>query len=421
MRATWMKRAGWTLVTGLTLSGLVWFAWPRPIAVDLAAVTRGSMEVTVDDEAKTRVRHVYTVSAPIAGKVLRISHPIGEQGTSVDVGDRGTSIHVGDRVKAGETVVAVMQPATPSFLDVRSREELKGMLAAADAAVALAESEAKRIEASLEFLRAELRRAEALLRTNTIAARTLEKAKLDVQTSEAALASARAQLEVRRYERSSVAARLIDPSNIAAQSGPSCCIQLRAPVTGVVLKIIQDNEAVVPPGTPLIEIGDPRDLEVIADLLSTDAVQIKPGSLVRIDGWGGSPIQGHVTRVDPAGFTKVSALGIEEQRVRTIIDFIDPPESWSRLGHDYRVIVHVTVWSAESIMRVPVGALFRKLDDWAVFSVVDGRARTTIVKIGNRNSRTAEVLSGLSEGERVVLHPSDRIRDGVPVQQREAQ
>lgn len=421
MRAMWMKRAGWILVTGLTLSGLVWFAWPRPIAVDLAAVTRGSLEVTVDDEAKTRVRHVYTVSAPIAGKVLRISHPIGEQGTPVDVGDRGTSIHVGDRVKAGETVVAVMQPATPSFLDVRSREELKAMLAAADAAVALAESEAKRIEASLEFLRAELRRAEALLRTNTIAARTLEKAKLDVQTSEAALASARAQLEVRRYERSSVAARLIDPSNIAAQSGPSCCIQLRAPVTGVVLKIIQDSEAVVLPGTPLVEIGDPRDLEVVADLLSTDAVQIKPGSLVRIDGWGGSSIQGRVARIDPAGFMKVSALGIEEQRVRTIIDFADPPESWSRLGHEYRVIVHVTVWSAESVLRVPVGALFRKGDDWAVFSVIDGRARTTIVKIGNRNSRMAEILSGLSEGAQVVLHPSDRISDAVSVQQRVVQ
>jgi len=411
MRAIWMKRVGWALVLGLVLVGLVWFAWPRPIAVELASATRGPMEVTVDDEAKTRVRHVYTVSAPIAGKVLRISHPFGEQGISV---------HVGDRVKATETVVAVMQPTVPSFLDFRSREELQAMLGAADATVALAEAEVRRIEAALEFSRSELRRAEALARTDTISARNLEKAKLDVQTNEAALASAKAQLDVRRSERASVAARLIDPSSVTAPSNPSCCIQLRTPVTGLVLKIIQDSEAVVQAGAPLLEIGDPLDLEVIADLLSTDAVQIKPGSLVRIDGWGGSPIQGRVTRVDPAGFQKVSALGIEEQRVRTTIDLVDPPESWSRLGHDYRVIVHVTIWSAENVLRVPVGALFRQGEDWAVFSVKDGRARTTVVKIGHRNNRTAELLSGLSEGDRVVLHPSDRVRDGISVSERES-
>ncbi len=412
MQMNWIKRAGWIVVLGLGLIGLVWFAWPRPIAVDLASVTRGPMEVTVDDEAKTRVRHIYTVSAPIAGRVLRISHPFGNQ----DV-----SLHVGDRVIANETVVAIMQPTTPSFIDVRSREELQAMLAAADAAVKLTEAEVRRIEAALEFSQSELRRAETLARTDAISVRNLEKAKLDVQTNEAALASAKAQLDVRRSERASVAARLIDPSSVAAPSNPSCCIQLRAPVTGLVLKIIQDSEAVVPAGAPLLEIGDPLDLEVIADLLSTDAVQIKSGSPVRIDGWGGVPLQGRVTRVDPAGFQKVSALGIEEQRVRTTIDFVDPPKSWSRLGHDYRVIVHVTIWSAESVLRAPVGALFRKGDDWAVFSIKDGRARTTLVKIGNRNSRAAEIIAGLSEGERVVLHPSDRIRDGTAVQQRDVQ
>ena len=203
------------------------------------------------------------------------------------------------------------------------------------------------------------------------------------------------------------------------QPNSACCIQLRAPVTGRVLKIIQDSEVVVPAGAPLIEIGDPLDLEVVADLLSTDAVQIKPDSPVRIDGWGGSPIQGRVTRVDPAGFLKVSALGIEEQRVRTTIDFVDPPEVWSRLGHDYRVIVHVTVWTGENVVTVPVSALFRKGDSWAVFRIADGRARTTLVQIDHRNSRVAEVTSGLSPGDRVVLHPSDRVNDGVAVTERE--
>jgi HlyD family secretion protein len=150
-------------------------------------------------------------------------------------------------------------------------------------------------------------------------------------------------------------------------------------------------------------------------------VRIQAGSLVRIDGWGGSPIQGRVTRVDPSGFLKVSALGIEEQRVRTTIDLIDPPETWSRLGHDYRVIVHVTVWRAENVARVPVGALFRKGEDWAVFAVKDDHVRTTVVGIGHRNSRVAELLSGLSEGDRVVLHPSDRVKEGAAVAERASQ
>jgi HlyD family secretion protein len=213
-------------------------------------------------------------------------------------------------------------------------------------------------------------------------------------------------------------ARLIDPVSAAGRDNPACCIDIRSPVTGRVLRIIQESEAVVPAGAPLIEIGDPRDLEIVADLLSTDAVRIKPGAPVRIDGWGGPALNGRVTRIDPAGFLKVSALGIEEQRVSTIIDFVDPPKQWSRLGHDYRVVVHVVVWSADRALTVPVSALFRRDDAWAVFAVRDGRARTTIIEVGQRNNRTAEVLSGLSEGYRVVLHPSDRIEDGVAVAER---
>ena len=409
MQTIWLKRGAGALLGGLAAVGVIVFAWPRPIPVDLATVTKGPMEVTVDDEGKTRVRHVYTVSAPIAGKVLRISRPDGA---------KGISVHVGDEVTAGETVVAVMQPAIPGFIDVRSREELQAAVAAADAAIALAQAEVRRIEAALGFSRDELLRAETLSRSAAIAAKTLDKAKLDVAVNEAALASAKAQVAVRRSERASVAARLIDPANITGPGGPSCCVQIRAPVTGRVLKIIQDSEAVVPAGASLLEIGDPLDLEVIADLLSTDAVQVKPGSAVRIDGWGGSPIKGRVTRVDPAGFLKVSALGIEEQRVRTTIDFVEPSEAWSRLGHDYRVIVHVTVWSTQEALTVPVGSLFRRGNDWAVYAVRGGRAYSTPVQIGHRNAQVAEVVSGLMAGDRVVLHPSDRVRDGAAVSQR---
>lgn len=391
-------------VAAAAAAGVVWFAWPRPVPVDLAIVKTAPLAVTVDDVAKTRVRHVYTVSAPIAGRVLRISPPR----------------HVGDPVTADETVVAVMQPPPPSFVDIRSREEMQAAAAAAAAAVKLAEAEVRRLDAALAFARSELKRAESLARTDAISARALEKARLDVDTGIAALASARAQLEVRRHELHNAEARLIEPTGANPASGTRCCIELKAPVTGRVLKINQESEAVVQAGAPLIEIGDPLDLEISAELLSTDAVQIAPGAAVEIDGWGGPPLRGRVVRVDPAGFLKVSALGIEEQRVRVTIDFDDPPASWSRLGHDYRVVVRVVVWSSEKALVVPAGALFRQGEDWAVFVVRDGRARVQVLSAGRRNSRLVEILSGLSAGDQVVLHPSDRIGDGVAVAQRVA-
>ena len=410
MPAKWAKRIVGILVLGLIVAGLAWFAWPRPLSVDLATVVKGPIEVTADDDGRTNVRHIYTVSAPVAGKVLRISHPMGE---------RGPSLHVGDQVTANETVVALMQPTPPSFIDVRSHDQLEAEVIAADAAIQQQEAEVRRLQAALDFSRTEFERAQTLSRTQTISAQAFDKAKFDVATNEAALASAKAQIDVRRSLRASLAARLMDPTNIAASIEPACCVRVLAPASGRVLKIIQDSEAVVLPGAPLVDIGDPFDLEVVADLLSTDAVQVRVGAPVRIDGWGGSVIRGKVVRVDPAGFLKVSALGIEEQRVRVTIDFADPPETWSRLGHDYRVIVHVAIWSADDALTAPVSALFRKGDEWAVFAVENGRARTTVVKIGHRNSRVAEVLAGLPAGTQVVVHPSDRIADGARVAQRE--
>jgi HlyD family secretion protein len=406
----WIKRAAWIVALLLVLAGVVWFAWPRPIPVDLATVTAAPMEVTIDDEAKTRVRHVYTVSAPISGKVLRISNPTEAH----DI-----SLHVGDKVVADETIVAIMQPTSPSFLDIRSREELQAAVAAADAAVKLAEAEVRRIEAALAFSRQELQRAQSLAATNTISAKALDSAQLELATNEAALASTKAQLDIRRSEYALANARLIGPSDNDTLGSAGCCIQIRAPATGRVLRVLQESEAVVAAGTPLVEIGDALDLEIVADLLSTDAVQIKAGAQVRIDGWGGAPLQGAVTRVEPEGFVKVSALGIEEQRVRTIIDFVDPPEAWSALGNDFRVIVHVSLWSSDGALLVPVAALFRQGEEWAVFAVRDGRARTTVVTIDHRNERMAEVVSGLSPGDRVILHPSDRIEDGVAVSERD--
>lgn len=402
MRTKWMKKILGASVIGLVIASLVWFAWPRPIPVDLSIVSKGSMEVTVDDEAKTRVKDVYTVSAPLTGAVLRVPG------------------QVGDQVVANETIVAVMQPAMPGFHDARSHEELQAGLVAAEAAVTQAEHEVHRIETVLESSRSDLQRAEALASTNTIAIKALEQARADVGANEAALAGSKALLEVRRSERAAAAARLPEPSaDVANSNDPSCCVQIRAPVTGRILKVRQESEAVVQAGTPLLDIGNPSDLEVVADLLSTDAVLIAAGAPVRIDGWGGPQIRGRVARVDPAGFVKISALGIEEQRVRTTIEFVDPPEAWAKLGHDYRVLVHIPVWSASAAITVPVAALFRRNENWAVFAVVNGRARLTNVEIGQRNNRVAEVISGLSVGDRVVLHPSDRIQDKVSVAARD--
>jgi HlyD family secretion protein len=400
MHGIWLKRAVGALSIGLAIGGAVWFAWPRPIPVDLAPIVRGPMEVTVEDEGKTRVRHVYILSAPIAGKVLR------------------TPRRVGDEVVADKTIVAVMQATEPGFLDVRSREELQAALGAADAAVMLAEHEVQRIETALEFARGELQRAQALSGSNVVSARGLDQARVDVTTNEHALASARAQLEVRRSERRSIDARLIDASSNAAPANPDLGVRLRAPASGRVLAIPRESEAVVQAGTPLIEIGDPRDLEVVADLLSSEAVRVEVGAPARIDGWGGPPIRGRVSRIEPAGFTKVSALGIDEQRVRAIIELLDPPEAWSKLGHDFRVTVHITQWSASNAVTVPVAALFRRAGDWVVFAVRDGRARIAVVEIGRRNNRTAEVLGGLVPGELVILHPSDRVTDGTAVTER---
>lgn len=407
MRGSPIKTIAAAVAILAVLAAMYWALSPQPIRVDLVTASRGQMEVTIEEEAKTRVRHVYTVYAPIAGRVLRISEPSG---------GRAHTLHVGDTVMVNETVVAVMQPLSPSFLDVRTQEELQAAATGADAAVTLAEAEVARIQAALNFARSEMQRAQSLTAGETISVKALDKAKLDVATNEAALASMKAQLQMRRSERDLARARLLSPAGLpddAARAG--CCVEIKAPVTGKVLRILQESEGPVAAGTALLEIGDPFDLEIAADFLSTDAIKLKPGAAVRITGWGGGVVAGKVTRIDPAGFLKISALGLEEQRVRVIIDFTDPPEKWARLGHEYRVVVNAVAWSGTDVLKIPVTALFRKGDDWAVFRKVGNVARATIVLIGQRNGREAQVSSGLDEGQMVVVHPSDRISDGVKI------
>jgi len=391
----------WGGLAVLMAAGLAYSFWPRPVPVDLGAVSRGPLRVTIDDEGETRVKDVYVVSAPLSGRLLRIEQ------------------EVGDPVRANETVVATIRPREPALLDVRSHREAEAGVNAADAAMTLASAEQERARAELRFAETELLRKENLAERGNVSQRALDSARLEVKIRRAAVAAADAALQVKRFDLETARAHLIPPGSSAEAAETPCCIEVRAPVNGQILRIMRESESVVEAGEPLLEIGDPRQLEIVADLLSSDAMQASVDAPVLIEAWGGGAVlNGRVRRVEPYGFTKVSALGIEEQRVNVIIDFADAPAARARLGHGYRVEVRIVVWQAEDVLRVPLGALFRAGEAWAVFVEGDGRSRLREVAIGHRNSAFAEIVDGLDDGARVVLHPSDRIADGTRIMER---
>lgn len=399
----WWLRA---LVLILLLAALIYAFVPRPVAVDMAPVKRGPMAVSVVDEGETRVRDIYVVSAPIAGRVMRF---------------RGD---VGDPVTGGETVLACLLPSAPAILDMRTRAELESAVRAAKAAEALAQADLERLQAEVDFARSEYRRAEELADRGTISEAATDRALKELRTAEAAVLTAQAALSQRRYELETARAALIEPETETAAaerlSPPRRCFDVLAPVSGRILQIYQESEAVVAAGAPLISLGDPADLEIVTDYLSTDAVRIDAGDPVRVEQWGGPvALNGTVVRVEPTGFTKISSLGIEEQRVNVVIALTDPPAAWSRLGHGFRVETRVILWQAPDVLQIPISALFRQGEGWAVYRVAQGRAAATKVVPGRMTSDSAQILQGLADGDRVVLHPSDRIAPGVRVTARE--
>jgi len=373
---------------------------PSPVPVDVAVLARGTLEVTVDDDGETRVKDVFTVSAPITGHMLRIESKVG------------------DAVEAGKTVLAVMQPTYPEFLDARSRRQAEAEVKSAEAALALAKAEADKAQAELNFARAEFERARELAAKGNISKSARDRAEMEADSRKAALETARANVNVRAFALETAKARLIEPGT-PTDTGDTCCVRIRAPVSGRILRLLQESEQVVDAGTPLIEIGDPADLEIKVDLLSSEAVKVKAGDAVVITGWGGAGnLAGRVRRVEPSGFTKVSALGIEEQRVNVIIDFVGDPAARTGLAHGYRVDAKIVIWKGTDVLTVPLGALFRDRSEWAVFTVAEGEAHLTRVKVGRIGAFDAEVLDGLKAGDTVILHPSDRVEDGVSVERR---
>lgn len=379
----------------LALLGLaVWALLPRPVEVELAAISPRTIAVTVEEEGTAEIREVFVVSAPIAGRLRR------------------SDLHAGDPVVAGKTVVAAIGPAAPALLDARSRAVAEASLAAAEAAVDLARAQLVQARATLDFRRAEADRAAALFDRAAIARHVLDLALLERATAEAALQSAEASLAVRGRERDSAAAVL---DGAAAAAAEACCVTVTAPVSGQVLRVLTEDEQVVGPATPLVEIGDPADLRVRVDLLSRDAVRVRPGAEARITGWGGPDLTAVVERIEPAAETRVSALGIDEQRVQVLLRLTGDAQGRQGLGHGYRVVARITLITVPEALSIPVGALFRDGSDWATFVVKDGKADLRRIALGERDDEFAQVVQGLAAGDEVILHPSDLVSAGVSV------
>jgi HlyD family secretion protein len=333
---------------------------------------------------------------------------------------RRIELEVGDPVVADQTLVARIEPSDPSFLDVRSAAEARAGVDAAAAARTHAGAQVRRAQAELDFARAEYERIRALARSHTVSENELDSAQRRARTAEAALAEAQAARQMRESEYQVARARLLAPGAARERVADCDCVSVYSPVNGRVLRIVNESEGVVGSGTPLVEVGNPDLLEVVVDLLSADAVRVQAGQRVLIEAWGGDqPLDGVVQRVEPFGFTKVSALGIEEQRVNVVIDISSPRERWERLGHGYRVEPRIVLWESSDVLRVPLSALFRQGERWAVFVERDGRAGLREVEIGQGNGLHAEVRSGLEAGERVVLHPAERVSPGVRLAERD--
>lgn len=372
---------------------------PNPIAVDLAAVSRGPLRVTLDEEGETRVRERFVVSAPFAGRVLRVE------------------LEPGEPVRAGETVLVTLRPGTPSLLDARDRASLEARVRSAEAAVGRARSQRDRSRAELRFAESDLRRQTSLGKQGIVSNEAVEFAELGVETRRETLAATEYEVKTAQAELEAARAALLEAGDPGASAG---VYQLRSPVSGVVLRRLRESESVVAAGEPLLEVGEARDLEVISDMLSTDAAQLRPGHRVEIEQWGGGDVlQGRVRRIEPSGFTKVSALGVEEQRVWVVMDLVDPPERRLALGDGFRVEVRVVTWERDDVLQVPTSALFRDEQGWKVFAVENGRAVRRAVEVGPQNGLAAEIRSGLKEGDQVILHPSGEIAEGVDVQERE--
>lgn len=376
----------------------IWSFIPGPVSVETAKVARGPFVATVDEDGKTRVRERYIVSAPLAGRSTRVE------------------LSSGDRISAGDEIVTIL-PSLAPFLDPRSRREAEERLGAAEAARERTKATVERATAQFDQTKRDLERTRTLVERGVSTMQSLERDELAHHVADRELRAAEFQDHAAEHAVEQAKALLAfydqDPG------APAEAWKVTAPVSGVVIRVLQESETAVSPGTELVEIGDCCDLEVVVDVLSTDAVEIKAGDKVLIEHWGGpKPLQGRVRKVEPGAFTKISTLGVEEQRVNVVIDIVSPREAWSALGDGYRVEARIAVFSADDALIVPAGALFRRGETWSTYIVREGRAERRDVALLRRSGGLAVLTSGVEPGDEVIVYPSDSVRPGSRVNPR---
>jgi HlyD family secretion protein len=395
----WSTRTiGLSLAGAALIGGLAYVAFREdPVPVDLVTVARAPLSVTIDADGQTRIRNLYEVASPIAGTARR------------------APVVVGDRVMAGETVVAMVEPVSPALLDARSRAQAEATVAEARAGLEVARSDLRRAEEEEAFARLQFDRTQTLMSRGVTTVTQMETVAQGLAVAEAAVASAQSRVAMSEGTLERAEATLARPDG-GADEAEDCCVVLRAPSDGVVLSITTISEHPVLAGAPLLSVGDPADLEIVADILSSDAVRIGPGTRAIVERWGGpDPLEAVLTRIEPAAETRISALGIEEQRVDAVFEIETPPGDRPGLGHGFAVFLRIVEWESDAALQVPLGALFRRDVDWAVFVVEGDVARERIVTLGQRGARQAEILDGLTEGDMIVTHPSDAVTDGVTI------
>ncbi|MFG0331877.1 MAG: efflux RND transporter periplasmic adaptor subunit [Maioricimonas sp. JB049] len=400
MKSWWRRILPTGVGIGL-LALIVWAYLPKPVPVDAVAVTRGPMTVTVNEDGKKRIKERFIVSTPLSGRVQRIE------------------LDPGDPVRANETLLATILPGDPDLLNPRALAEARARVNAAASGVKRAEATLAAAEAQRENSEAHHERVRRLHERNAATDDQLEEAMLEMRTAREQYRSAAFAVEIARFEFEQAEAALLRSSPEENSEGTDWAFEIISPIDGVVLRVLQESSAVLSPGTPLLELGDPHNLELEVDVLSTDAVKILPGARVLVKHWGGGrPLEGTVRLVEPAAFTKISALGVEEQRVYVIADLNTSAAEASRLGDGFRFEAEIVVWESADVLQVLASALFRVGERWAVFVIDEGTARLREVELGHRNPSTAEVRAGLSDRERVIVYPSDRVVDGIDVRVR---
>jgi HlyD family secretion protein len=397
-----VRRYRWIIIAGViaaVLLAIVYGFLPKPVSVDMAKAFRGPLRVTVEEEGKTRVRDRYVLSAPVPGFMRRIN------------------LDVGDIVREGQPLVE-LEPLKSELLDPRARATGKAGVLAAAASLRAEEAKVRAARADADYAQKNLERIRRLAEKGYVSKDYFDKVEAEAKRTRATVLSTEAAAKVASSELEKAQAAL--RYSAAESTGPTGkVVMVRTPVGGSVLKIHHKSEGVVPSGEPLIDIGDPQKIEVEVEVLSRDAVKIRPGTAVLFKRWGGDKdLMGKVRVVEPEGFTKISSLGVEEQRVLAIVDITSTDESLARLGDGYRVEASFILWEDAQVLQVPASALFRKQDGWAVFVIANGRAHLREVQVGQRTGLAAEILSGLSEGEAVVAHPDSTIEDGVRVRSR---